>query len=196
MVLPIRRAGEAENLNSPALEMWAFPMQRDRTGAAGSLVRMEGLPRVATAPWCTSVATTVQSRQRGSPKPAAAFTGRRCPSVSTALSRWRSIRKAKCSGCTRCKESGWRGEEDGTHDVIRVPECEIGLCASWAISTRSVSMNCLTGSASIQSDTLERPTNRRRSTAAGADCNHGSPADYRSPTAPLHRRTRSLPAFT
>jgi len=32
-----------EKLNSPALEMWAFPMQRDHTGAAGSLVRMEGV---------------------------------------------------------------------------------------------------------------------------------------------------------
>lgn len=31
-----------ERLNSPTPEMWAFPMNMDRTGASGSLVRMEG----------------------------------------------------------------------------------------------------------------------------------------------------------
>ena len=33
-----------EKLNSPGMEMWSFPMQTDRSGAAGSLVRMEGFP--------------------------------------------------------------------------------------------------------------------------------------------------------
>jgi len=33
-----------ERLNSPGLEMWAFPMQMDRMGAAGALVRMPGFP--------------------------------------------------------------------------------------------------------------------------------------------------------
>jgi predicted enzyme related to lactoylglutathione lyase len=33
-----------ERLNSPGLEMWAFPMLRDRMGASGSLVRMDGVP--------------------------------------------------------------------------------------------------------------------------------------------------------
>jgi predicted enzyme related to lactoylglutathione lyase len=33
-----------EKLNSPDLEMWAFPMVMDRTGAGGALVRMEGVP--------------------------------------------------------------------------------------------------------------------------------------------------------
>ena len=32
-----------EKLNSPGLEMWAFPMQRGAMGASGSLVRMEGV---------------------------------------------------------------------------------------------------------------------------------------------------------
>lgn len=32
-----------EKLNSPDLEMWAFPMQRGAMGASGSLVRMEGV---------------------------------------------------------------------------------------------------------------------------------------------------------
>lgn len=32
-----------EELNSPGLEMWAFPMQRRGMGASGSLVRMEGV---------------------------------------------------------------------------------------------------------------------------------------------------------
>ncbi len=31
-----------EKLHSDAIEMWAFPMQRDLWGAAGSLVKMEG----------------------------------------------------------------------------------------------------------------------------------------------------------
>ena len=31
-----------ENLHSDAIEMWAFPMQPDLWGAAGSLVKMEG----------------------------------------------------------------------------------------------------------------------------------------------------------
>lgn len=32
-----------ENLNMPELEMWAFPMEMGGTGAAGSLVKMEGV---------------------------------------------------------------------------------------------------------------------------------------------------------
>lgn len=31
-------------LNAPSPEMWAFPMETDRFGAAGSLVRMPGFP--------------------------------------------------------------------------------------------------------------------------------------------------------
>ena len=31
-----------ERLESPGLEMWAFPMQMDRMGASGSLVKMDG----------------------------------------------------------------------------------------------------------------------------------------------------------
>src|SRR5215470_6710193 len=33
-----------EKLNSPSIEMWAFPQSMERTGAAGSLVRMPGFP--------------------------------------------------------------------------------------------------------------------------------------------------------
>lgn len=33
-----------EKLNSPALEMWAFPMAMDKSGAGGSLVKMHGVP--------------------------------------------------------------------------------------------------------------------------------------------------------
>jgi len=33
-----------EKLNSPDLEMWAFPMHLDRTGATGALVKMPGFP--------------------------------------------------------------------------------------------------------------------------------------------------------
>ncbi len=33
-----------EKLDSPAIEMWAFPMSRDGSGSAGSLVKMPGFP--------------------------------------------------------------------------------------------------------------------------------------------------------
>ena len=33
-----------EKLGPPDLEMWAFPMGREASGAAGALVRMEGFP--------------------------------------------------------------------------------------------------------------------------------------------------------
>ena len=32
-----------ERLNSPELEMWAFPMKMDRWGAGGALVKMKGV---------------------------------------------------------------------------------------------------------------------------------------------------------
>lgn len=37
-------ATKLERLESPGIEMWAFPMHRDATGAAGSLVKYEGYP--------------------------------------------------------------------------------------------------------------------------------------------------------
>ncbi|NUO73139.1 MAG: VOC family protein [Frateuria sp.] len=39
-------AARLDKLDSPdpAIEMWAFPMQRDGTGAAGALVKMQGGP--------------------------------------------------------------------------------------------------------------------------------------------------------
>jgi predicted enzyme related to lactoylglutathione lyase len=33
-----------EKLNSPEIEMWAFPMLMDKEGSSGSLIRMEGFP--------------------------------------------------------------------------------------------------------------------------------------------------------
>ncbi|WP_210541844.1 VOC family protein [Rhodoferax sp. PAMC 29310] len=33
-----------EKLDSPGMEMWAFPMLMDRMGAAGALVQMDGVP--------------------------------------------------------------------------------------------------------------------------------------------------------
>ena len=37
-------ATQLGRLDSPGIEMWAFPMQPEQAGAAGSLVRMEGFP--------------------------------------------------------------------------------------------------------------------------------------------------------
>jgi predicted enzyme related to lactoylglutathione lyase len=34
--------GQLANLESPDIEMWAFPMEDNKPGAAGSLVKMEG----------------------------------------------------------------------------------------------------------------------------------------------------------
>lgn len=33
-----------EKIDSPNMEMWSFPMDMERFGASGSLVRMEGVP--------------------------------------------------------------------------------------------------------------------------------------------------------
>jgi predicted enzyme related to lactoylglutathione lyase len=33
-----------DKLENPEIEMWSFPMEMDRFGAAGSLVKMEGMP--------------------------------------------------------------------------------------------------------------------------------------------------------
>lgn len=33
-----------EKIDNPELDMWSFPMEMDRFGAAGSLVKMEGMP--------------------------------------------------------------------------------------------------------------------------------------------------------
>lgn len=35
---------ELEKLESPGMDMWSFPMQPEASGAAGSLVKMEGMP--------------------------------------------------------------------------------------------------------------------------------------------------------
>ena len=35
---------QLERLEGPDIEMWAFPMEPDRPGASGALVRMEGFP--------------------------------------------------------------------------------------------------------------------------------------------------------
>lgn len=35
---------QLQKLESPGMEMWAFPMLMDAPGASGSLVRMEGVP--------------------------------------------------------------------------------------------------------------------------------------------------------
>jgi predicted enzyme related to lactoylglutathione lyase len=33
-----------DRINSPAVEMWSFPMEMNQVGAGGALVRMEGVP--------------------------------------------------------------------------------------------------------------------------------------------------------
>jgi predicted enzyme related to lactoylglutathione lyase len=33
-----------QRLNTPDIELWSFPMQKDRMGASGALVKMQGVP--------------------------------------------------------------------------------------------------------------------------------------------------------
>ena len=40
---------QLSKLESPGLEMWAFPMERDASGAAGALVHMPGFPSGANS---------------------------------------------------------------------------------------------------------------------------------------------------
>ncbi len=37
-------SGKLEKLDSPNIEMWAFPRQNNNMGACGTLVKMEGVP--------------------------------------------------------------------------------------------------------------------------------------------------------
>jgi predicted enzyme related to lactoylglutathione lyase len=36
--------GKLEKLNSPGMDMWAFPMEMSGSGAGGALVKMQGVP--------------------------------------------------------------------------------------------------------------------------------------------------------
>jgi len=36
--------GKLEKLDSPGMDMWAFPMEMNATGASGALVKMQGVP--------------------------------------------------------------------------------------------------------------------------------------------------------
>jgi predicted enzyme related to lactoylglutathione lyase len=36
--------GKLEKLNSPGMDMWAFPMEMNASGAGGALVKMPGVP--------------------------------------------------------------------------------------------------------------------------------------------------------
>ena len=36
--------GKLEKLNSPGMDMWAFPMEMTGSGAGGALVKMQGVP--------------------------------------------------------------------------------------------------------------------------------------------------------
>jgi len=36
--------GKLEKLNSPGMDMWAFPMEMGASGASGALVRIQGVP--------------------------------------------------------------------------------------------------------------------------------------------------------
>src|SRR5712691_5420655 len=36
--------GKLEKLDSPGMDMWAFPMEMNASGASGALVKMQGVP--------------------------------------------------------------------------------------------------------------------------------------------------------
>ena len=51
-----------EKLNNPDLEMWAFPMAQDGTGASGALVKMPVFLPAETALWFISAALIAPPR--------------------------------------------------------------------------------------------------------------------------------------
>src|SRR5258708_226134 len=42
--------GKLEKLNSPGMDMWAFPMEMNASGAGGAWVRVRGVPAGANSP--------------------------------------------------------------------------------------------------------------------------------------------------
>lgn len=82
-----------EKLDSPALEMLAFPMHMEGTGASGALIRMPGVPLAATVYSSTLVASIALVRQTAWCRLVDASRRRRPQLVSTASSPWPTIQK-------------------------------------------------------------------------------------------------------
>ena len=54
LAVELSRLENQDFLESPDLDIWAFPMQPEKPGASGTLVKMPGLPPAATARWFIS----------------------------------------------------------------------------------------------------------------------------------------------
>jgi uncharacterized protein len=90
-----------ERLNSPVLELWAFPMGRDEPGAAGALAKMPNFPagRKSVLVYfscddCAVQEARVKKFGGASRSPSAR-------SASTDSYHWSTTPKAICSGCIR-----------------------------------------------------------------------------------------------
>jgi predicted enzyme related to lactoylglutathione lyase len=85
-----------KKLNTPGMEMWAFPMEMDRWGAGGAWSKWMAFPPAGTAPWFISVLKIAQLRKAESQNLEEVFSERKCLLVSTALSPWFLTPKKIC----------------------------------------------------------------------------------------------------
>lgn len=82
-----------DKLEGPDVEMYSFPMETGAPGSPGSLVKMEGFP-VGKNSVLVYFTKTAQSKKVGSRPRADAFSGPKCRSANTGLSRSSMIPKA------------------------------------------------------------------------------------------------------
>ncbi len=90
-----------KKIDSPDTEMWRFPMDVERFGASGSLVKMEGVTSGGNSTMVYFICTDCAAEASRVTAPEDVFTSKRRPSVSTASLHWPSTPKAICSVCTQ-----------------------------------------------------------------------------------------------
>ena len=87
----------------PEMEMWAFPMSMEGSGAAGALVKMAGCPSGGSTLVYFPV-RIAQVRLNEQHRMGEKFSKERCQLVSMALLRWLSIPKAIRLAFIQCNE--------------------------------------------------------------------------------------------
>lgn len=95
-----------ERLNTPPeVELWSFPMAKDRPGVSGALVKMEGvfLPVGAVRLSISSV-QTARLRWNAPRRLVDVCTARKCRLASMDLLPWLSTPKVIYSACIRCND--------------------------------------------------------------------------------------------
>jgi predicted enzyme related to lactoylglutathione lyase len=90
-----------EALNSPGVEMFAFPMQMGQGGASGSLVRMEGMPSGGNSTLVYFGCEDCAVEAARAVKPAAASAAKSSRLANTVSVPWPWIPRATSSVCIR-----------------------------------------------------------------------------------------------